>query len=475
MYMYAENLVKRKELKNMRQLQAKLSAGILTAVMILGMVFTMAPMKADAATYQDVLNVLAVDENGTPLANVELVFEKDGMTYDFDTTDANGKISDFNIQDATEMILDGGYGEYVIKPAANSEYTVVGKPCIMSVEKAAESYGFPYIASVYGKPYAGETVQLTLKSASSEKPEITVTEVTGAGAEVARAGGTAAIHVKGTNLPDKFYYVMNLYDEKGRLLAQCSEKEAIATGTETERTFDATFPSVEDEKYQDAAYWEVGVETVSNPEDGYYTTKKDKNQQIQIAKKQEPVNPNPGEDKPVVEKKVKSVALTKTSYTYNKKAHKPGIVAKDDKGNKIPSSAYTVTYSSGCKSVGKYTAKVTFKGDYKGTYTRTYSVVPQGTKLKSVKAGKKSFKATWKKQKTQTTGYQLAYSTDKKFSKKVKTATVSKNGTVKKTVKKLSKKKTYYVKVRTYKTVKSGKKTIKLYSGWSAAKKVKTK
>lgn len=33
MYMYAENLAKRKELKNMRQLQAKLSAGILTAAM----------------------------------------------------------------------------------------------------------------------------------------------------------------------------------------------------------------------------------------------------------------------------------------------------------------------------------------------------------------------------------------------------------------------------------------------------------
>lgn len=463
----------------MRELQAKLSAGILTAVMILGMVFTMAPMKADAATYQDVLNVLAVDENGTPLAEVKLVFEKDGMTYDFGTTDANGKISGYSMINDAEIGLNGIFGEYVIKPAANSKYTVVGKPCIVDIEKAPEAWGFPYIASVYGKPYAGETVQLTLKSASSEKPEITVTEVTGAGAEVARAGGTAAIHVKGTNLPDKFYYVMNLYDEKGRLLAQCGEKEAAAAGTETERTFDATFPSVEDEKYQDAAYWEVGVETVSNPEDGYYTTKKEKGQHIQIAKKSETVEPNPGENPgentPAVEKKVKSVALTKTSYTYNKKAHKPGIVAKDDKGNKIPSSAYTVTYSSGCKSVGKYTAKVTFKGDYKGTYTRTYSVVPQGTKLKSVKAGKKSFKATWKKQKTQTTGYQLAYSTDKKFSKKVKTATVSKNGTVKKTVKKLSKKKTYYVKVRTYKTVKSGKKTIKLYSGWSAAKKVKTK
>lgn len=296
MYMYAENLVKRKELKNMRQLQAKLSAGILTAVMILGMVFTMAPMKADAAAYQDVLNVLAVDENGTPLADVELVFEKDGMTYDFDTTDANGEIFGYSMVDDAEIGLNGIFGEYVIKPAATSGYTVVGKPCIVDIEKAPEAWGFPYIASVYGKPYAGETVQLTLKSASSEKPEITVTEVTGAGAEVARVGGTAAIHVKGTNLPDKFYYVMNLYDEKGRLLAQCGEKEATAAGTETERTFDATFPSVEDEKYQDAAYWEVGVETVSNPEDGYYTTKKEKGQQIQIAKKSETVDPTPGEN-----------------------------------------------------------------------------------------------------------------------------------------------------------------------------------
>lgn len=463
----------------MKQLQAKLSAGILTAVMILGMVFTMAPMKADAATYPDQLNIKVVDSSGNPLADMELVFEKDGKIYDFDKTDVNGEISKFSIINDTDILFDGGFGEYLIKPVGESGYCVEGEPFKVDIKEANLSNPKPYIASVNGKPYAGETVQLTLKSASSEKPEVTVTEVTGGGAEVARTGGTAAIHVKGTNLPDKFYYVMNLYDEKGRILAQCSEKEAVAAGTETERTFDAAFPSVEDEKYKDAAYWEVGVETVSNPEDGYYTTKKEEGQHIQIAKKSETVEPNPGENPggntPAVEKKVKSVALTKTSYTYNKKAHKPGVVAKDDQGNKIPASDYTVKYSSGCKNVGKYAVTVTFKGEYKGTYTRTYNVVPQGTKLKSVKAGKKSFKATWKKQKTQTSGYQLAYSTSKKFAKKVKTTTVSKNGTVKKTVKKLSKKKTYYVKVRTYKTVKSGKKTIKLYSGWSAAKKVKTK
>lgn len=279
----------------MKQLQAKLSVGILTAVLVLGMVFTMAPVKADAATYQDELNVLAVGEDGAPLANVELVFEKDGVTYDFDTTDANGEISGYSMVDDAEIGLNGIFGEYVIKPAANSGYTAKDL-CTVDIEKTPDGYGFPYIASVNGKPYAGETVQLTLKSASSEKPEVTVTEVTGGGAEVARAGGTAAIRVKGTNLPDKFYYVMNLYTEKGVLLAQCSEKEAAAAGTETERTFDAAFPSVEDEKYQDAAYWEVGVETVSNPEDGYYTTKKEKGQHIQIAKKTETVEPKPGEN-----------------------------------------------------------------------------------------------------------------------------------------------------------------------------------
>lgn len=173
--------------------------------------------------------------------------------------------------------------------------------------------------------------------------------------------------------------------------------------------------------------------------------------------------------------KVKSVSLSKTSYVYNGKVQKPSIVAKDDKGQKIASKNYTVKYSTGCKNVGKYTVKITFKGDYKGTYTKTYKILPKGTSLSSVKADKKSFKATWKKQSTQTTGYQIQYSTSKSFSKNTKTTTVSSNKTLKKTVKKLTAKKTYYVRVRTYKTVKENGKNVKYYSAWSSAKSVKTK
>ena len=95
--------------------------------------------------------------------------------------------------------------------------------------------------------------------------------------------------------------------------------------------------------------------------------------------------------------------------------------------------------------------------------------------MKSVKAAKKSLKATWAKQSTQTSGYQLQYARNKSFKSSVKTSTISNNKTVSKTVKNLTAKKTYYVRVRTYKKVKVNGKTMKLYSGWSTVKKTTVK
>ncbi len=174
-------------------------------------------------------------------------------------------------------------------------------------------------------------------------------------------------------------------------------------------------------------------------------------------------------------KKVTSVKLSTTTYTYNGKVKKPAVIAKDNKNNVIPKSAYTVKYSSGCKSVGKYTATVTFRGDYSGSFVRSFQIIPKGTKIKRLKAGKKSFTVKWTAQKTQTTGYQVQYCLKKNFKKGAKTTTVGKNKTVSKKITKRGKKKTYYVRIRTYKTVKVKGKSTKLYSGWSAVKKVKTK
>lgn len=88
----------------------------------------------------------------------------------------------------------------------------------------------------------------------------------------------------------------------------------------------------------------------------------------------------------------------------------------------------------------------------------------------SAKAGKKSVKVTWKKVKG-IKGYQIQYSTNKKFKKGNKTITVKSTKSTSATIKKLKSKKTYYVRMRTYKVV-NGK---KVYSAWSKAKSVKVK
>ena len=54
----------------------------------------------------------------------------------------------------------------------------------------------------------------------------------------------------------------------------------------------------------------------------------------------------------------------------------------------------------GRPNVGKYTVKVTLKGNYSGSKSMTYNINPKGTSVSKVKAAKKGFKVTWKKQAT---------------------------------------------------------------------------
>ncbi len=93
-----------------------------------------------------------------------------------------------------------------------------------------------------------------------------------------------------------------------------------------------------------------------------------------------------------------------------------------------------------------------------------------GSKITKLKAGKGSIKVTWVKVKD-VKGYEIQYSLDKKFKKNAKTVTVSKASTKTKTISKLTSKKNYYVRIRTYKI--SDKK--KLCSKWSEVKSIKTK
>ncbi|MCD7723360.1 MAG: fibronectin type III domain-containing protein [Clostridiales bacterium] len=176
-----------------------------------------------------------------------------------------------------------------------------------------------------------------------------------------------------------------------------------------------------------------------------------------------------------------SVSVSKTTYTYDSKAKKPAVTVKDSNGNKISSKYYTVSYIScstgktvsSMKSVGKYYVKVKMKGKYSGTFKKIVTIKPKSTSIKSLAAAPVGFTVKWGKVASQTTGYQIQYSTDSSFSAKT-TKTVTKNTTTSKKITSLKEKTKYYVRVRTYKKVTVNGKTQKIYSSWSAAKSVTT-
>ena len=131
----------------------------------------------------------------------------------------------------------------------------------------------------------------------------------------------------------------------------------------------------------------------------------------------------------------------------------------------------TKTYVNGYQEPTKTVINsVTTKGNISSsTSTLQSASKPKKPTIKSLKKGKKSFVLQWKKIKD-VKGYQIQYSTSKKF-KKAKKVNIKKSSVTKLTVKKLRKKQKYYVRMRSYKVV-NGK---KVYSSWSKTKTVKTK
>ena len=160
--------------------------------------------------------------------------------------------------------------------------------------------------------------------------------------------------------------------------------------------------------------------------------------------------------------------ITVKDQTYTGKALKPTPSVKYGKVKLKKGTDYTVAYKNN-KAIGTATVTIKGKEKYTGTVNKTFRILPKGVKLSSLTADKGTITVKWKKG-SNITGYQLQYSLKKSFASK-KTATVAKAATTKAVIKKLKSKKTYYVRIRTFKTVK-GK---KYYSAWSKAKAVKVK
>lgn len=164
------------------------------------------------------------------------------------------------------------------------------------------------------------------------------------------------------------------------------------------------------------------------------------------------------------------ITLSKTKMTYTGKVQKPTVTVKSGSRFLKKNTNYTIKYSSN-KKIGE--AKVTIKGkghNYTGTAVKTFKIVPESTKILKLTKGSKKITVRWKAQKKLCSGYQIQYSTSKKFTTKTtKSVYVTSYKTTKKTISGLKAKKTYYVRIRTYKTVK-GKKYYSFYSKPRAVK-----
>ena len=177
-----------------------------------------------------------------------------------------------------------------------------------------------------------------------------------------------------------------------------------------------------------------------------------------------------------------SVSKTYSIKNNFKKATISGISNKSYTGKNITQSItvkyngktlkngtdYTVSYSSN-KNIGTATVKVTGKGSYAGTITKTFKINPAKQEIQKLTAKSKAFFGDWA-QKGSATGYEIQYATNSKFTS-AKKVTIKNNKTDKTTVSKLSGKKKYYVRVRSYTTVKG----TKYYGAWSSVKNVTTK
>ncbi len=177
-----------------------------------------------------------------------------------------------------------------------------------------------------------------------------------------------------------------------------------------------------------------------------------------------------------------SVSKTYSIKNDFKKATVSGISTKAFTGKNITQSItvkyngktlkngtdYTVSYSNN-KNIGTATVKITGKGSYTGTITKTFKINPAKQEIQKLTAKSKAFFVDWA-QKGSASGYEIQYATNSKFTS-AKKVTITNNKTDKTTVSKLSGKKKYYVRVRSYTTVKG----TKYYGAWSSVKNVTTK
>lgn len=180
------------------------------------------------------------------------------------------------------------------------------------------------------------------------------------------------------------------------------------------------------------------------------------------------------------------ITLSAASLVYTGKARKPAVKTMKYGTTALKQGThYALDYCDKAIGVGKYDIVFMGIGSYGGYKETSFKIIPKGATILKPKAAKKAITVKWKKQGTKMkyqnanydtksayiTGYQIQYALKSSF-KGAKTKTVKGYKKTSLKVKKLKAKKKYYVRVRTYMTIKG---VGTFYSTWSKAKAIKTK
>lgn len=172
-------------------------------------------------------------------------------------------------------------------------------------------------------------------------------------------------------------------------------------------------------------------------------------------------------------KSIAGAKVTAANKTYTGKNLTTSVTVKDGSRTLKSGTDYTLSYKNN-KNPGTATVTVNGKGNYSRSVSKTFKITVKISKASLTSAKKTSkkgqLKIKWKKV-SGATGYQVYAAQNKGFTKKVKKATIKSGNSTNTTLKGLTKKKTYYVRIRATKKI-AGK---TYYGSWSTVKKTKTK
>ena len=168
-----------------------------------------------------------------------------------------------------------------------------------------------------------------------------------------------------------------------------------------------------------------------------------------------------------------TVKISPTKVTYNGKTRKPAVKSVYYGKTKLSSSYYTVSFKNN-KNPGIGSVIVKGKGKYaKYAGSATFSILPKApTGLTAKSTAKKQATVTWKGS-TGATGYQIMISQKSDFRKgTTRTFTIRDSKRRSGVPKPMTSGRTYYIRIRSYKTTSNGK---TVYSAWSKSTKTKIK